>query len=140
MIQRRRAAPTPDASTPSSPPATPQNAAYQPLRKPPSPGRPPTFTPRANHVHTSSSANPGGFIGAGFGVHGPGGMNGNGFGPSGSSGNGTFNPLQMGGTSGLGQYVDEHETGHVAQRAFKHARAGFRDMTQLKRSLSLVWE
>lgn len=139
MIQRKRAAHTPNASTTSPPSITPQNADYQPLRKSPSPGRPPAFTPRVNHVHTASNASNGSYFGAGMGGSGLGGLVTDGFGSGGLGGSGGYSQMQMGGTTGLGRYVDEHETGPLARRLAKHVRAGLKDMTELNRSWSLVW-
>ncbi|EKD02139.1 hypothetical protein A1Q2_03501 [Trichosporon asahii var. asahii CBS 8904] len=129
MIQRRRPAPS---STPSSGPGsgfsspapTQQNTAYQPLRHdspstPPRFGHAPAFTPRANHVHNGSLGNGNGF---------------NGFSPMMGSSRGGF-----GGMTGLGQYVEENESGPMARRVGRQVQAGVRDMAELGRSWSLVW-
>lgn len=138
MIQRRRAAPGSGPSgTPASPPsqANSANAAYQPLRPtgttPASPparfGAAPAFTPRANHVHNNSSV--GGFS-AFSPMMGAAGIGGIGAG----IGAGT-----SGGATGLGQYVEETESGPVLRRVARQMRAGVKDMGELGRSWSLVW-
>lgn len=125
MIQRRRPAPSSGPglgfASPAPPPPSNTNAntAYQPLRHeavstPPRFGQAPAFTPRANHVHSGSS----------FG-----------------GGLGGFSPMlgAARGTTGLGQYVDEGESGPVLRRVARQVRAGARDMAELNRSWSLVW-
>lgn len=136
MIQRRRAAPNGSSSgTPAhAPQESAQNAAYRPLRHQTSPsnststpprfGAAPAFTPRPNHVHSNSSF-------SGYG---------NGFSPMmGSPAIGGGIGGMGGPTTGLGQYIEESDTGPVLQRLGRQVRAGVRDMAELGRSWSLIW-
>lgn len=59
----------------------------------------------------------------------------------GGYGNG-FSPMMgsnRAGMTGLGQYVEENESGPVLRRVGRQIRAGVKDMAELNRSWSLVW-
>lgn len=43
------------------------------------------------------------------------------------------------GMTGLGQYVEENESGPVLRRVGRQIRAGVKDMAELNRSWNLVW-